>query len=233
MIPTLSDYWSAKNSDIFAEMDAFETEWRQKHKIKGYDCRSTLRHWSRTWEYPFVFEHVSSGKILDVGCGWSFFPSFIDENIGGEIHLLDSDIGVISWYDHLSRSGFRTHWQDIHHTSFRDEEFDTILCVSTLEHVHNPQAAFLEMQRILKPGGKLILTYDIDLTTMTDPLLGRIDPVPHGTLTSHNAPEGLPGRTDILKKFISIVRRHHPLGHIPHLAVRGVIGFGGTAWVVG
>ncbi|KKT52734.1 MAG: Methyltransferase type 11 [Candidatus Yanofskybacteria bacterium GW2011_GWF1_44_227] len=41
---------------------------------------------------------------------------------------------------------------------FEDGKFDIILCTEVLEHLHSPHVAISEMKRVLKVGGKLILT---------------------------------------------------------------------------
>lgn len=43
---------------------------------------------------------------------------------------------------------------------FKEEQFDTILCYETIEHVRDPKKAMLEMKRVLKKGGSLILAMD-------------------------------------------------------------------------
>jgi SAM-dependent methyltransferase len=48
--------------------------------------------------------------------------------------------------------------EDVRHTSFPSEYFDFILSGDVLEHVSNPEDAFTEIHRILKPGGKLVFT---------------------------------------------------------------------------
>jgi len=47
---------------------------------------------------------------------------------------------------------------DAHNMPFDDKSFDYVLCTEVLEHLHTPQQAILEMKRVLKSGGKLILT---------------------------------------------------------------------------
>lgn len=46
---------------------------------------------------------------------------------------------------------------------FRDREVDAIYCISVLEHVPRFENTVLEMARVLKSGGRLILTIDLDL----------------------------------------------------------------------
>ena len=52
--------------------------------------------------------------------------------------------------------------QNIESTNFPDNFLDLIISEDVLEHVPNPVAAFLEIRRILKPGGKHIFTIPVD-----------------------------------------------------------------------
>ena len=47
---------------------------------------------------------------------------------------------------------------DISSVPVADEQFDAILCTEVLEHVREPIKVVREMARILKPGGRLLLT---------------------------------------------------------------------------
>ena len=41
---------------------------------------------------------------------------------------------------------------------FENNYFDKIICTEVLEHIQNPEIAVSEMERVLKPGGKLFIT---------------------------------------------------------------------------
>ncbi len=43
-----------------------------------------------------------------------------------------------------------------------DSSFDAVMCVEVLEHVPEPIKAIAEFSRILKPGGRLVLTAPVD-----------------------------------------------------------------------
>ncbi len=45
-----------------------------------------------------------------------------------------------------------------------DESVDIVLARNSLDHVENPEQALTEAQRILNPGGILILLFDVDHT---------------------------------------------------------------------
>ena len=47
---------------------------------------------------------------------------------------------------------------DAHHLPFADASVDAVVCTEVFEHLIDPPAAAREIVRILKPGGRLILT---------------------------------------------------------------------------
>jgi ubiquinone/menaquinone biosynthesis C-methylase UbiE len=44
--------------------------------------------------------------------------------------------------------------------AFKDGTFDVTMCISTIEHASDHEAAFSELVRITKPGGYLFITSD-------------------------------------------------------------------------
>ncbi len=91
------------------------------------------------------------------------------ENIHGK--LLDAGAGKLS-YRHLVRplcteyksmDFQKTHPEldyqsDIQDMPLENESFDTVLSAEVLEHVPDPEKALREIYRVLKPGGKLVMS---------------------------------------------------------------------------
>ncbi|WP_199560162.1 class I SAM-dependent methyltransferase [Sphingomonas psychrotolerans] len=90
-----------------------------------------------------------SGRLLDVGCGSKPYRSLFStpDYIGLEI---DSPM--------TRTRGFADAFYDGHRFPFDDASFETVLCNQVLEHVFNPEEFVREIARVLKPGGKLLLT---------------------------------------------------------------------------
>lgn len=124
-----------------------------------------LSNWSRVWEYPFAIlnSDISPGlKILDAGCGGSFLLSYFLKH-EYEIHGVDLT-------DCPRRSGLHFQKADIRKLPFPENFFDRVFCISVLEHIwkvpgrvaDNPMTAINELIRVLKPGGLLSVTTDIN-----------------------------------------------------------------------
>jgi len=50
---------------------------------------------------------------------------------------------------------------NMHNIDFGDNFFDIVVCGWTIAYSNNPEIALREMHRILKPNGKIILTWDL------------------------------------------------------------------------
>lgn len=91
----------------------------------------------------FLKRHAADAKTLDIGGGSGPYAKYFPNRVGIDI---ESGEGV----DFVA---------DAHNLSrFRDGEFERVLCTEVLEHLSNPQKAVDEMYRVLRPGGKVILT---------------------------------------------------------------------------
>lgn len=90
-----------------------------------------------------------NGKILDVGCGTKPYESFFNysDYIG-----LEYDTGIDS------EKKTADYYYDGKTFPFDSESFDSVICNQVLEHVFEPKEFLSEINRILKPGGKFLIT---------------------------------------------------------------------------
>lgn len=98
------------------------------------------------------------GTILDVGyLGTGDLPDLhlAIKKKNSQYHLfgLDIDVGGII-QQHLPD----TLGGDATSLPFRDNAFDTILCLELIEHLYQPERMLLEFTRVLKNRGELIMT---------------------------------------------------------------------------
>ena len=95
------------------------------------------------------------GRLLDVGCGDKpferIFRPHVDEYLGIE-H--ESTFLATAAKLGASRPDF---FYDGYRLPFEDGSFDTVISIQVLEHTPHPRRLIVEMARVLKKGGALIL----------------------------------------------------------------------------
>lgn len=90
-----------------------------------------------------------SGRLLDVGCGSKPYKS---------LFAVDAYIGLDIDSETARKREAADYFYDGNVFPFADNSFDAVLCNEVLEHVFNPDEFLGEIVRVLRPGGKLLLT---------------------------------------------------------------------------
>ena len=93
----------------------------------------------------FLERHATDAHVLDVGSGNGPYKELFPNRTTLEIEERDGHPVDIVGDAH-----------DLH--MIEDTTYDVILLIEVLEHLHTPSRALSELHRILKPGGKLILS---------------------------------------------------------------------------
>ncbi len=101
-------------------------------------------------------------KLLDIGCA--------DGTTAAAIKKLFPKIAItgIDKYANAIKYAIKTKQNitflhgDAHKLPFRKSSFDIVLAVETLEHLHDPDQALSEINRVLKRKGNLIVIQDTD-----------------------------------------------------------------------
>jgi SAM-dependent methyltransferase len=95
------------------------------------------------------FSPSLSGSLLDIGCGSKPYRSLFN---------VDAYIGLDIDSENSRKRGVADQLYDGGEFPFANDFFDSALCNQVLEHVFNPDEFLSEIGRVLKPGGKLLLT---------------------------------------------------------------------------
>ena len=97
------------------------------------------------------YKHAFHGWALDLGCGPRPYESFLDENV-------DRWVGVDYPAGGHPPAKSVDVFADAANLPFAAKSFDAVLCTQVLEHVCEPLQVLKEVCRVLKPGGRLVLT---------------------------------------------------------------------------
>lgn len=97
-----------------------------------------------------AIEQHACGLLLDIGCGEKPYRRLTTARVVAHLGL--DHPGSLHSKRHVDIFG------TAYTTGLADHSVDTVLCTAVLEHLERPQEALDEMYRVLKPGGKLILS---------------------------------------------------------------------------
>ena len=90
------------------------------------------------------------GKLLDFGCGRKPY-----ENLFSVTEYVGADM-VETGHDH--KNSKIDVYYDGKRLPFNDSVFDSLFCSEVLEHIFNPDEILPELNRVLKPGAKALIT---------------------------------------------------------------------------
>lgn len=102
-----------------------------------------------------TLEHDKPGRLVDVGCGAGRFLRRMQKR-GWEAEGVEFDPQAARKV--TARYGIRVHVGDLRAAALADDSYDVVTMNQVMEHVFDPRGTLSECLRILKPGGKLIMT---------------------------------------------------------------------------
>jgi dolichol-phosphate mannosyltransferase len=155
-LKTLLRMWKLRNSIASADYDA-----------RAFDSRIPLqRYWQRR-RHAVVSGMVDvSESCLDIGCGSSrILEALGDRSIGVDVSL--SKLRYARCYQRPLVNA------SIFALPFADGAFQQVVCSQVIEHLEAGKQPFLEMARVVKDGGRLVLGTP-DYGRWTWPVLERL-----------------------------------------------------------
>jgi SAM-dependent methyltransferase len=98
-------------------------------------------------------------RVLEIGCGRGGFSAHLAER-GADLVAADFSPAAVRMATRRlePHAGAEAVVADIEAIPFERGTFDVVISLDTLEHVPHPTLAVAELVRVLRPGGKLILT---------------------------------------------------------------------------
>jgi SAM-dependent methyltransferase len=109
-------------------------------------------------------------RIVDVGCGPGFYCAELAEEVGpnGAVVGVDGSAPMLALAERRCAAFANVELREGEATAVQveDDSFDAALTVQVQEYVREIAASLAELQRVLRPGGR-VLIWDIDWTTLS------------------------------------------------------------------
>jgi len=142
------------NKDYFLNME------------KGHDAQYYMPILNVLREHK-VF--LKGKKVLEVGSGTGAFLKILEKTFSDSFEAVGVDISPIGKKYHQKKKIKFIHI-DAQKLSFKDKSFDLVFSIDAIEHIMNPQKAIMEMYRVTKKNGLILIrtrNYRSPLTTFS------------------------------------------------------------------
>jgi ubiquinone/menaquinone biosynthesis C-methylase UbiE len=125
------------------------------------------RHASRTAQKlaGFAIRHIGASersqerKYLDVGCGNGFITELVAEGFDEVVGIDVEELRLEDFREHArGKAHFRILSMSAARIEFPRDFFSFVTCFEVLEHVPDLQASVLEIIRVCKPGGTIVIS---------------------------------------------------------------------------
>jgi len=128
----------------------------------GVKTNILQKYWhNKKWQTLSKFlKGLEKGKLLDIGCAdgittYQIYKNFPKLKITG----LDYYKKAID-FARKTKPQIKFVVGDAHKLPFKDDNFDIVTTIETLEHLHSPHVVLAEIRRVLKSDGYLIIVQD-------------------------------------------------------------------------
>ncbi len=181
-IPLLSEVDALMRDPLYAEHTTYNQQFLVRHgkALEGYGKlwgQDPFKLWSRRWEYPFEVQKVVSYcqanrdrplKMLDGGSGVTYVPYLLVERFPNlEVICCDTNTSYAPMFETINKTigHSRVTFQEamLQKLPYETGTLDILCCISVLEHTDNYAQIVSEFARVLRPGGLLVLTFDLSL----------------------------------------------------------------------
>lgn len=125
--------------------------------VPEYQSKNPFIQWIFTHRLAWAVNQCGDDKnisVLDAGCGDGRVAKMLSEKGYIRITGIDFNENVTQ----LSVPNAEFLCEDLTKTTFQDNTFDVIIILDVLEHFENLNPPLVELRRILRPGGKLLVS---------------------------------------------------------------------------
>lgn len=128
-----------------------------KNQWTKYVDQKEKRTVNRLWKLN-KSDQTRKEIILDLGMGPGRWSQFFLKKGFKKIYGIDISSNMVrSARQRINSKKFKAQVADMKNIPFQNQTFDKIFCFRSLKYLSNPNPALLEMKRVLKPGGSIII----------------------------------------------------------------------------
>jgi ubiquinone/menaquinone biosynthesis C-methylase UbiE len=163
--------------EVNAYFDSAAGYWDRVYRGDSLQAVIYRQRQAAVLDYVQASELPADSRVLEVGCGAGHLAMELAER-GLRVAGVDASPAMVdATARHAQERGLAERVTvavaDAHALPFEPGDFELVVAVGLIPWLHAPETAVAEMARVLRPGGKLVLTADnrARLVNFTDPRL--------------------------------------------------------------
>jgi SAM-dependent methyltransferase len=123
------------------------------------DAGGTLIDSEHRARYHFGAQVVAGQEVLDASCGVGYGIEILSRAGASAVTGVDiSAEAIAAAKDRFGEFATALEEADLRDLPFKDNSFDVVVSFETIEHVEEPREALAELDRVLRPGGILVIS---------------------------------------------------------------------------
>jgi ubiquinone/menaquinone biosynthesis C-methylase UbiE len=142
----------ARGGDFEREVGCREA-WN--NELADWLDHGTYRHYARLRILENLYQEESFSRLLDIGCGSGALLEHFSER---SVHCVGFDLSQNIMAYHQKRAAFPGFVGSVEQIPLVDDTFDMLTCLGLIEHLADPVAALREMKRVVRLGGRAMIT---------------------------------------------------------------------------
>jgi 2-polyprenyl-3-methyl-5-hydroxy-6-metoxy-1,4-benzoquinol methylase len=161
-VSSVYEYWQTHPLGVQYQLD-------KQVEIGSPEFFAQIRSWMNPFKFPWIMERIEreasllKGRhLLEIGCGMGF-DSLEFLKRGVRVTATDLTAAAVELTRaHFSSAGARAEdirSENVLALSFSDETFDAVWANGVLHHTGDTARAISEVHRVLKPGGRAIISH--------------------------------------------------------------------------
>ena len=167
---------AAQEARVAAYFNAGASYWDDVYQQQSVLSSRYQERFNRVLQMVDKCSLPPGSHILDVGCGAGVYSVALARR-GYFVEAVDGAPAMLERTRHHAAEAqvgerVRTTMGSIYHLPFHDEAFPMVVAVGVIPWLASPQEAIVELARVIKPGGYLVMTADNRrrLDVLLDPL---------------------------------------------------------------
>jgi ubiquinone/menaquinone biosynthesis C-methylase UbiE len=172
---TAGDHSGGLQAEINAHFDSSASYWDGVYSGDSLQGIIYLDRQTAVVGYLDAAEVPAGGVALEIGCGAGHLTMELADR-GLRVDAIDASQAMVDTasaraQEHGVQDRVSVKVADVHQLPYDSGQFDVVVAVGVIPWLHSPGAAVVEMARVLRPGGQLVLTADnaARLMSFTDP----------------------------------------------------------------